>query len=262
MLDNRNKKPTEDTVKEVVEQEAPEVVQDEPTDEDFKADIIADDIPEETTEEIPKEEEAKEETPEVDYKDRYTESSREAMVLFSKNKKITETIDAAAKIEDVSDAEVEAYARAHGTDPEYMDEITKSMLKDTLVNKKRFDKIQEVVAESKKIDEWAGKVDEYIESEDTTQKYPVLEDSVDEFKSFAMKPSRRGMDFDDLTASFLFSKKPKAKKKGSLLLNGNSVKAPAKPKGLTAEDLAVLRRKDPREYKRVILSGQLKDMDI
>ena len=119
--------------------------------------------------------------------------------------------------------------------------------------------------ESKRMDEWVGKVDKFVDSEEVQTRYPSLSDYGDEFRAYCLsKPQRRFLDLDELVAAFLFhaEKATPKKNKGSLLLSGgNSNAAPEKPKGISEEDLMALRKsgeKGQKEYRRLIKEGKVK----
>jgi hypothetical protein len=125
--------------------------------------------------------------------------------------------------------------------------------------KKDLEKIQSVTEENKKIDVWAEKVDAFIEDAVDNGKYPSLASLGKEFRRFAMKEPRRGTDLDDLVASFLYTaEKVVPRNKRSLLLSGGkgSVVTP-KPAGLTEEQVARIRERDPKEYRRLIKAGKI-----
>ena len=197
----------------------------------------------------------------LDYKNKFVESTREASALYFKNQKLNSVIEEAANISDPTTEELVEFAKSRGADYEDLDEFSQNILKDTLINNKRFEKIQNVARESKQIDEWANKVDSFIEDAVDNSKYPSLNSLGTDFKKFAMKESRRGVDLDDLVASFLFSAErsmTQKKTNGSVLLsNGNSLAAPQKATGITEAQAAFIRENDPREYRRLIKTGQI-----
>ena len=197
---------------------------------------------------------------EVDYKDKFVESTREASALYFKNQKLNQTIEEASQISEPTQEELAAYAKTIGADYEDLDEFSQNMVKRTYINEKRFEKIQNAASESKKIDEWSNKVDTFIEDAVDNSKYPSLNTLGADFKKFAMKESRRGVDLDDLVASFLFSAErnlKQAPRKSVLLSGGNSQAAPQKAAGLTDAQVAMIRESDPKEYRRLIKSGQI-----
>lgn len=197
---------------------------------------------------------------EIDYKDKFVESTREASALYFKNQKLNSVIEEASLIGDPTIDELKEFAKQTGADYEDLDEFSQNILKRTYINEKRFEKIQNVAKESKQIDEWANRVDTFIEDAVDKSKYPSLNSLGQDFKKFAMKESRRGVDLDDLVASFLFSAERSMKlppRKSVLLSNGNSMAAPQPNAGISDQQAAFIRENDPKEYRRLIKTGQI-----
>lgn len=205
------------------------------------------------------EEEPTPKEPEEPIEKKLTDVSREATALHFKNKKLVDTIEEASKMPEPTTEELKAYAKTQGADYDELDEFSQNILKKTYLNEKRLEKIQSVTEESKAIDAWAKKVDTFIEESVDAGKYPSLASLGKEFRRFAMKETRRGVDLNDLVASFLYSADrviPKNKK--SLLLGGgNGSAVPPKPTGLSEDDVARIREKDPKEYRRLIKAGKI-----
>jgi len=199
------------------------------------------------------------EEPQIDYKEKFTESTREASALYFKNQKLNQTIEEAASIAEPTLEELKFYAKSKGAEYDDLDEFSQNILKDTLINTRRFEKIQNVASESKRIDEWANSVDSFIEKSVDSGEYPSLNSLGSEFKKFAMKESRRGVDLNDLVASFLFSAERSIKqtpRKSVLLTGGNSSAVPSKS-GLSETQVAMIRETNPKEYRRMIKSGEI-----
>ena len=264
--DNRrlNKKEDDKLIKEIVNDDSPIPEDVDPVDPADPADPKEPEkepVVEEVKKEPVVEKEPKKEAP--DFEKKYSDSSREATALHFKNKKLQDTITEASNIPEPSLAELKKYAKERGAVYEELDEFSQNILKDTLLSNKRFGMINEVTKASKKIDDWAKSVDEFSNSPETLAKYPSLSDSEIEFRKYCMKEQRRGMDMDDLVASFLFKKQtddpaPKPKKKKSMLLSGGGGgDGVPKPKKLTAEEAKVIREKNPRRYKKLIKEGKL-----
>lgn len=226
---------------------------------------------EEPTEEVP---EAPVETPEVpatpetpvkkeltDYEREYKKASQEAMTQYFKNKKIAETFEEAESIPDPTESELKTYAFSLGQDYEILDDFSKNLLKRQLVSERRFEKVSEVVRESKNIDAWAGKVDTYINAPETIAAYPSISENDEEFRKFCMRPDRRGMNLEDLTTSFLYGLStrvvPKAPK-GSVITPASGSGEPNKSKPLNDEDAFRLRNNNPKEYMRLVKAGKIK----
>jgi hypothetical protein len=204
-------------------------------------------------------------TPEVetDYKEKYSASSREATALHFKNKKMADTIEEASNLPEPTLEELKKYAREQGTDYDEIDTFSQNILKKTLISERRFEMIRETSIDNKRLDEWADKVDTFANSPEVIAKYPSIQDNEVEFKKYCMKESRRGMDMDDLVASFMFKSQdastptPRPVKKESILLTssgGNN--APAKPTTMTAEELRIIRNRNPRRYEQLVKSGK------
>lgn len=91
------------------------------------------------------------------------------------------------------------------------------MAKETLKNRKALASLGTVVAETKNIEVWNAKVDQYISDPKTLAEYPELEGKEDDFKVFATKETRRGADFELLTQAFIGNARDlKVKHKGSM----------------------------------------------
>src|SRR5690606_37767235 len=83
--------------------------------------------------------------------------------------------------------------------------VEQRLFRDNFLNKRKFDLVHQAVQEAKKVDEWAEKVDKFVEKKTLLEEYPQLAGREEEFKSFAMKPTRRGVDLEDLVGAFLFT---------------------------------------------------------
>lgn len=191
------------------------------------------------------------------------ESTREAMVQASKNKKLIQTIDEAASITEVSDDDMRIEMSKRGMAFDDMSDGEKALWRENVLNSRRLGKIVDVANESKKLDEWADKVDSFISDSTNLTNFPVLGGRENEFRTFCMKPTRRGVDLEDLVASFGYNIPAIPKKPGSMLISGSGVTpAPVKTKGNKVEDLATLRKKDSKEYMRRLKAGEFpEDID-
>lgn len=240
--------PTEDTQEETVE----DVDQVDETLEDEEKDVGSDDEQPTPSEEAPKE---------PDYREKFKASTQEAQILNSKNSKFTDAVEQAAQLNEVSETDL----RAKYADWDQMSDPQKALAKDNLLAAMRFEMVHNAVLETKKGDEWATKVDDFLTDDTQIAPYPGLAGREMEFKSFAQKPSRVGVDMGVLASAFLYeSPSPTKKHKGSLLLNGgNSEPHDTKPKKLGADEAALIRAKSPRQYMEMVRNGQIgSDDDI
>lgn len=189
---------------------------------------------------------------------RYLESSREAIILNERNKKMTSAVEQAAAITEVTDEEI--VAAYPGVKLDEVPAYQIQMMKDAILNKKKFEAVHNVVAQSKKLDEWIDSVDAFLSDPDTKDLYPHLRsaENKEAFKRFAIKETHRGVDMELLAKTFAFDLPKKEKKRGSLFATASGgAPAPSK-KYLNEEDAAILRRKSPKKYREYIKAGKIK----
>lgn len=198
--------------------------------------------------------------PEVDYKKKFTESTREAQILSYKNRKIAEAIDTASELPQPTEDEL---TREY---PEWdtMTDLERRLATDNLYNKRRFELLEGVRKEEKDIQAWNKKVDDYAEDPKTLIDNPELEGKVEEFKAFATKPSRRGVEFETLVSSFLYNVEKQAKKKpankGSMIETGSGgPNDRPKPKSdkISTEEAMVLMKTNYAKYKEYLTAEKI-----
>lgn len=220
--------------------------------------------PPETPEEPEEEEEQAEEsehTPEdVDYKKKFSESSREAQIQSYKNKELNKAIKEASELPDPTEAELlKEY-------PEWEDMTAteQRLAKNDYINTRRFRLIEEATQKFAKVDEWNAKVDTFLDDPKTFIAYPELEGKLEEFKLFSSKPTRRGLDFEDLVLAFngdLAKNKPKPKK-GQMFESGSggrqSAAAPKDDK-LSVEEGRKLMKADFPKFKQLLKEGKIRN---
>jgi len=217
--------------------------------------------PEEVVEETPKAE-VEEPVESVDYKKKFVDSSREAQVLHSKSKKMSESFEKAIQAEPATEEEL----RAEYAEWDMMSDFEKKMAKDTLTNNKRFKALDEITREFKDIELWQNKVQEFIEDPATLTKNPLLEGKVEEFKLFATKPTRKGVDFEDLVSAFLFTAENfKPKNKGKMFESGtnrSAQKSAIEPGKISLSESVALRKNDYQKYKEMLKAGRIDMSDL
>lgn len=241
MMEEEKKKnevpPVEDSPKE-------EVVED-------KQEISEDEKPEEKKEEVPATD---------DYKKKFIASSKEALIIRSANKKIEDAVDKASTLPEPTEEELKKEY------PDYLDMTpTEQMFaKKTYVNERRFALIHDATKEGRGLKEWSDKVETFIEDPKNLIAYPDLEGKEDDFKIFALKETRRGIDFQDLVGSFLFEsgKKPTVKKPAMFDTGtgGDNEKAKPKTDKISLEQARQLRNTDYNKYKELLRDGKI-DLD-
>lgn len=243
----RNPVPTEEELKEQAEKDQAELEVLKEKDEEAEE--------EEKEEEEPEDEKEEEVKPEVDHKKKFIESQREAKVLHSKVK----GFEKASEVPDPTDKDMEV----EYSDWEDLSDFEKKIAKNDWKNTRRNEAIDQAISESKNVDEWNSKVDKTLDDPQILIDTPALEGKLEDLKIFVSKPSRRGVDFDDLIKAFLFDvqeNKP-AKKKGQMFEKGSGGPSKkSKPKGkLTIEEGAKLRKRDGAEFKRQLLAGNIEE---
>src|SRR3990167_465969 len=245
-------------IADVDKEETPKTPEPEPEE------VVVPDVEPETPPEPVKEPEAppepvkvvKEEEDEVDWKARYAGSTKEAQILAARDKDVMSAIDDAASLSEPTEEELR---KEFGDDWELMDNFQKRIAKDNLLNKRRFERIDEVAQKRKKIDTWIDKVNDFVADPKTISAIPKLQGKETEFGQFCLAPSRVGVDFDVLVKAFLYDVKVETPTRPSSTLFeiGGGGEAPKTPE-ITPEQIAYLRKNNQKEYKRLLNSGKIK----
>jgi len=196
------------------------------------------------------------------YKKKFIESSREAMVIRSQSKKVNEAIDQASQLSDPTEEEL----RVQYPEWDDMTETEKKLATTNFKNDKRFQLIHSAAQEGKNIEEWNTKVDTFIGDPKTLADNPELEGKQEDFKIFAMKPTRRGIPFEDLISAFLYDvtrdMKPKKKQMFPAGSAGPSDKVKPKSDKISLEESRVLRQNNYPKYLEYLKAGKIDTSDI
>ena len=256
VIEEKPETPEEETPE--TPEEKPEVVEEKPE----ESEEPEEEAPE-TPEEPKKPEEKPEEEEKPDYKKRYEDSSREAHILYSKTKKITEVIEKAGDVPEPTEDEL----RSEYPEWDVMSDFEQKLAKKNMINDRKFDAIGEATKEFKDMETWGKKVDTFLADPETLSKNPALEGKEDEFKVFVSKETRRGVDFADLVSAFLYSEdqKPKVEHKGSMFetgTGGRNEKPKPKSDKINAEESRRLRITDYKKYLEYLKAGKIESTDI
>lgn len=198
--------------------------------------------------------------PPIDYKAKFEASSREAQVIGFKNKEVNKAIEEAGALPEPTEDEMKAL---HGNWDE-LDSTMKGLLKDNLLSKRKFELIHTATSKFKEVDQWNEKVDTYVQDPATLANHPELEGKQEEFKAFASKPTRRGVDFDDLVLAFQ-GEQAKTKlppKKGQMFEQGSGGPAtPPAPKDdkLSPAEGEALRKSDYKKFVQLLKAGKIRN---
>ena len=200
-------------------------------------------------------------TPEPDWKQKFTASSREVQVQGFKNKEIQQAVDLASQIPEPSDEDmIKEYPSW-----EEMTDSEKKTAKQVVLANRRFELVQDATDKFKAVDDWNTKVDSFVNDPKILNAHPELEGKTDEFKAFASKPSRRGIDLEDLLLAFQGeqSKIAPVHHTGAMFETGSPaahVELP-KPKDdkLSAEEGRNLMKTDYRKFKEMLKAGKIRN---
>jgi hypothetical protein len=245
--------PIEDEEMEINEEEMFETKTEETTEEE---EIVKDETGKTEVEVEPEEEVKPEEKkqPEVDYKERYKGSTREAMVLTERNKFYKEAV---AKAESLPKPTEEDLVKELGEDEVIlMDDKQKQIAIDSIWAKRKYEIIQEAVKKDEEVEKWIDGIKSFLKDPQILNKYPELEGNEEEFVKFAAMPTRIGLDTESLVKIFLFDNKPKPKNK-TILLTKSTRDGEQKQNKISVEEAAKIRRRDPRLYARLIKENKI-----
>ena len=233
----------------------PEITPKDPTIEEAEEKTEVVDEKEEVEETEVKED--KEEEEKTKLTKRYQDSSREAQVLYSKNKKMAEAIDKAGEVQITEDDLKKEYQ-----DWDMMTDFEKKIARESLSTKASLNAIKEATKEFKDMDAWNKKTDDFMANPETLVKYPDLEGKEEEFKLFASKSTRMGVDFTDLVSAFLFTEtKNKIKNKGSMMPTGTAgaEKGKSSDGKLSVAESRSLRTVDYKKYLDYLKAGKISE---
>lgn len=212
----------------------------------------------EEKEENQEEEDEKKEFPTE--KEQLKESTRESQILHLKNKKLQEAIDQSAEIQPPTEEEM----KQSYPDWDEMTAFEKKVATDTEHNNKRFAVLEGISKENKDIEAWNAKIDEFIDDPKTLKDYPNLisKTAQEKFKKFALKPSRRSLEMDDLVLAFTgeLAKDREEVKKGDMFPKGGgaaSDKEKQKDGKISVAESMVLMKNNYNEYKRLLQAGKI-----
>lgn len=250
-----HQKPTKEELEEGVDKSLKEL--EEIEEKNDPKDFMPEDEPEEDTEGGEEKEPEPEEKKELDYKKKFIESTKEAQILFARNKKVNEAFEKAKELPEPTEEEL----RKEFEDWDLMSDTEKRMAKDNLMNTRKFEAISNVTTEFREIEKWQDKVGDFLDDPKTLTKHPELDGREDEFLRFAIKPTRRGADFEILVSAFLYkaSSKPKKKKKAMFETGSGGPSGKPKPKSdkISIEEARRIRAVNYSRYRKLTKAGKI-----
>lgn len=251
----KNDIPTDKDKEEIETPEKTEVIEENNDKPEVEETIESEEKPKVKTDEIENPNPEKKDT----WEQRYKDSTREAQILAEKDKKATELINK-IRTSSANITDEDLLKEYPDLDLEYESKGTIIVLKENLRTKRlsEADKLEREMA--------IAKDNYHKEMSKIASVYPEINDNIDAFEEYVNKKDPNGLitDLSILADGFMgsISRKPiKNIKKGSVLpIGSKGIDEPSnKPKEITAEDLATLRKSNPKEYNNLIASG---DIDI
>lgn len=239
------------------EEEIPEDGEDDtPTDDNEEEDG---DEPEDSEEEEGEDDEPeKPETPEVDYRKKFGESTRQNQILSSRFRDLEKVLGDITNQEIPTDEEMKKIV----PEWEYLSEREKNDQVKMTILERRQNLILKTITDISKSATFADEVNTFIEAN------PELAGFETEFNEFILKPSNKGADMELLKDAFLHKKQPKpatpTKKKTPPSLNrgtssgGTATKKPSAPGEKSPEELKSLRLGNHKAYMEGIRKGTIK----
>lgn len=194
------------------------------------------------------------------WKEKFSKSSQEALVLNMKNKEMNKALENAASLPEPTEDEL----KKEFPEWEDMTATEKRLAKSNLHNERKFGAIQGATHKFKQVDEWVKQVDTFVDDPRTLIAHPELEGKTEEFKLFSEKPTRIGMDFEDLLLAFSgeVAKNKPAPKKGAMFevgSAGTNDKPGIKDDKISVEEGANLRKTDYKRYLEQLKAGKIKN---
>ena len=227
--------------------------EDAPVDETVDAPVDTP-IEKEAVKDEPEEEEPE---PSPDYKEKFTQSSREAQKVVAKNRVITKALADAEDIPEPTDEEL----IKEFTDWDVMSDTERMFAKETVVSRRWREKISEARQQASKIEKWNDAVVDFSEDPKTLVDNPELEGKGEAFVTFAQQEANNSVPFNVLVAAFLHEQsKGKKENKGRMFETGSggpNDKGVPKTNKLSLEDARKLRETDYNKWRQALKEGRI-----
>jgi hypothetical protein len=205
------------------------------------------------TEETPRKEETQDEKDK-----RYKAQQTEVQIQTARNRALIDKVTEANNLPEPTVDELKAFVAQDGVSWDELTTFERSMARRTFINERRSQIVTQAVESTKKIDEWAQKVDEFIDSTDGKPEFVKLSSNEVDFRRFAMQEAHRGVPIDILLGAFLNNLPATPKKRDSIFQTGGGGEKVETPTSITNTDtIAQLRTENPREYRRLLKQGKI-----
>lgn len=190
------------------------------------------------------------------WKNRYSESTREAQLLIEQNKLKEQQINQLTKPHDPTESEL----RAAYPEWEQMLPTEQRLARENFSLKQSHASIQQTTAELTAEVRWSKDLKTLKKKTD----FAALAGKEDDFEEYVFKPNHKGIPLETLARSFLFgvttpAAAPAPAAPPTAERSSGGPKPDGKPKKLSIEDARTLRQTNYQEYKRQLDAGNIDD---
>jgi hypothetical protein len=218
----------------------------------------------ETPTEQPQEQPSQEIPTAPDYKQKFVDSQREAILLAERNKVKEAQINSLTKTDTPTD---EAMRQVY---PEWdeLNEVTKKALikqEAQEMRQRRIEAQQQEITARQQLDD---KLDDFLEN--PPQEFKKLEGKETEFRRFAKRKNNIGLSLETLAKAFLFDAEdetpttqpnPQPMTREALPTGSGGPRGPIKEKKISIEEAAEIRKTDYKRYKELLDSNQIEELE-
>ena len=202
-------------------------------------------------------------TPPVDYKQKFVESSREGILNHERAQVTNSRIEELTKQDTPTD---EAMRQLY---PEWdqLNEVTKKALtkqEAQEMRQRRIEAQQQDILARQQLDD---KLDDFLETPPDQFKKLIGKES--EFRRFAKRKNNIGLSLETLAKAFLFDAEegtptipnPQPMPREALPPGNGGPRTPLKPKKISIEEAAEIRKTDYKRYKELLDSNQIEELE-
>jgi hypothetical protein len=211
--------------------------------------------------EEPQEQTSPEPVPQVDYKQKFVESQREAILLNERNRIKEARLESLTKQDTPTD---EAMRQLYSEWDTFNDVTKQAYVKLEAQNMRsaRIEAQQQDIVARQQLDD---KLDDFLET--PPDQFKKLVGKETEFRRFAKRKNNVGLSLDTLAKAFLFDAEetpttPNTQPMREALPTGSGgPREPLKPKKISIEDAAEIRKTDYKRYKELLDSNQIEELE-
>jgi len=197
-----------------------------------------------------------------DYKQKFVDSQREAILLAERNRVKDAQLESLTKQDTPTDEAMRAlYSNWDELDPANKNFYIKQEAQE--MRQKRLEaQQQDILARQRLEDE--------IESVLDDPKFSKLKGKEAEFKRFALRPANRGLAAQVIAKAFLFDAEeetppaqgdPPPTPREALPTGSGGPRTPLQPKKISIEEAAVIRKTDYKRYKELLDAGAFEELE-